>query len=132
MLAFYRDTLVPSRDERRRAHERALEDVEQWCEFAKQLETLMQRDDPEGAFEALVDLGGEVKARARVPSAETVFVDVGLGFMAEMTLEEATRMATDAKATCETEARACLEALEKAERACAEFESRLRQLMGLG
>jgi len=36
-----------------------------------------------------VDVGGGIHARGRATSASRVFVDVGLGFRAEMTLEEA-------------------------------------------
>lgn len=45
------------------------------------------------SFHAHIDVGGGVMMQAEVPSTSVVFVDVGLGFKAECTLEDALRIA---------------------------------------
>lgn len=84
-----RDRLIPARDVAARALEEAREDETQWGELVEKISSLRSRARPDDGFDALVDVGGGVHARGRATSAARVFVDVGLGFRAEMTLEEA-------------------------------------------
>ena len=62
----------------RRALEDAREDREQWDALEAKLERLREDGDG-GGFDALVDVGGEIRARARARDARAVFVDVGSG-----------------------------------------------------
>ena len=104
--AVARETLVPERATRARALEDAREDREAWEALEAKLSRLREDGDG-GGFDALVDVGGEIRALARAHDARTVFVDVGLGFMAEMTVDEGLGRARDARrdaATREVEA----------------------------
>lgn len=124
--------IAPAAARARDALERAIEDEDAWRELLAQLDALDARDDPAGAFDALVDLGGDVKVRARVPSARGVFVDVGLGFLVEMTRAEARARAERAFADAEGERASREDALRRAEARVREFESGIRALIGLG
>ena len=84
-----RERLIPARDAAARALEEAREDEAQWLELEEKIAQLRSRAIPDDGFDALVDVGGGIHARGRATSASRVFVDVGLGFRAEMTLEEA-------------------------------------------
>ena len=95
---FLQHTLFPERARRVDAASDAREDVSQWRELLQHLDALATRVDASSApeacgFDALVDIGGEIRANARVRDARRVFVDVGLGFKAELTLEEAKAVA---------------------------------------
>ena len=114
---FLQHTLRPERARRVDAAADARDDVAQWRELAQHLDALATRATPDDAgFDALVDLGGDVRANARVRDARTVFVDVGLGFKAEMSLEEglacAARRLRDAE-RAETERREAVVDIER-------------------
>ena len=68
----------PERATRARALEDAREDREAWEALEAKLSRLREDGDG-GGFDALVDVGGEIRARARAHDARTVFVDVGTG-----------------------------------------------------
>ena len=90
-----------------------------------------RRPDDGGGFDALVDVGGEIRARARAHDARTVFVDVGLGFMAEMTVDEGLGRARDARRDAATREVEAANALREVETSLAEIERGIRELLEL-
>ena len=71
---FLQHTLFPERARRVDAAADAREDVSQWRELLQHLDALATRVDASSApeacgFDALVDIGGEIRANARVRDA---------------------------------------------------------------
>ena len=96
----------------------------QWDALEAKLERLREDGDG-GGFDALVDVGGEIRARARARDARAVFVDVGLGFMAEMTVEEGLGRARDARRDAAAREDDASRALRDVETSLAEIERRV-------
>ena len=119
-----RAALLAARATRGRALEDAREDREQWDALEAKLERLREDGDG-GGFDALVDVGGEIRARARARDARAVFVDVGLGFMAEMTVEEGLGRARDARRDAAAREDDASRALRDVETSLAEIERRV-------
>jgi len=128
--AVARETLVPERATRARALEDAREDREAWEALEAKL-SRVREDGDGGGFDALVDVGGEIRARARAHDARTVFVDVGLGFMAEMTVDEGLGRARDARRDAATREVEAANALREVETSLAEIERGIRELLEL-
>ena len=128
--AVARETLVPERGTRACALEDAREDREAWEARETKLSRLREDGDG-GGFDALVDVGGEIRARARAHDARTVFVDVGLGFMAEMTVDEGLGRARDARRDAATREVEAANALREVETSLAEIERGIRELLEL-
>jgi len=124
-----RTRLEPAARLARSVADEAKEDVDAWEELLEKLETIGTGGGD--GFDALVDVGGEIRARARVRDASRVYVDVGLGFKAEMTVEEAracaSRQCAEAKRELATKEREAVEAAEAAE----EVRSALRAMLGM-
>ena len=124
-----RTRLEPTARLARQVADEAKEDVDAWDELLEKLETIGTGGGD--GFDALVDVGGEIRARARVRDASKVYVDVGLGFKAEMTVEEARtcarRRREEAKRDFSTKEREAVEAAEVAD----EVRSALRAMLGM-
>lgn len=85
-------------DERDALHEKAAQFV--------QLRTNTQQliDDKQTVLKTQVDLGCHFYMQAKVPDTSSIFVNIGLGFHAEMTLEEAVALCTQREAHYKTAA----------------------------
>ena len=68
----------------------------QWAELSK----LLRKAQHNNILSAMINLGGEFFAQAKVPDPTFVYVSIGLGFHVQLTLDECVEFCIQRKAHC--------------------------------
>ncbi|GAQ77684.1 prefoldin alpha subunit [Klebsormidium nitens] len=84
--AFVEQRLVVDLEKASNEREKLLQQIQDYTSLADSVR-LLQTDTHQ--LHTMVNLGSDILAQARVPDATRIFVDIGLGFHAELTWDEA-------------------------------------------
>lgn len=111
------------------ARDKTQREVLQWEALGVNAKTL--RTENRGSMRTLVDLGSQVYCQAEVPCTDRVFVNVGLGFHAEMSLVECEAFCEKKLAKLKTDVQTRVEELANVQSHVKLVTEGIRELMQL-
>eukprot|EP00243_Klebsormidium_subtile_P008070 TRINITY_DN3713_c0_g1_i1.p1 TRINITY_DN3713_c0_g1~~TRINITY_DN3713_c0_g1_i1.p1 ORF type:complete len:142 (-),score=36.10 TRINITY_DN3713_c0_g1_i1:558-983(-) len=85
--AFVEQRLMVDLEKASNEREKLLQQIQEYTSLADSVKLLQANNTHQ--LHTMMNLGSDVLAQARVPDATRIFVDIGLGFHAELTWDEA-------------------------------------------